>query len=316
MTIKALGSSHTLVPTKTTKPKLLVVDDEQDNRELLYRTFRRDFQVFQAESGHEALAVLRQEGEVAVIISDQRMPEMKGTEFLRQTVPVFPDTMRMILTGFTDVEDLIDAINSGQVCQYLTKPWDPEQLRDVVIKASETYALQKQRISELRRSQLQKQLQSKFIEVSQRSADWEAALQTIAESFSSSFNGDFCDFIVIDDGQTNDISGSFSRLGIPFGYAITETPLVIRAIESTSSQFCGDVVDDPDLGQFAGYQEHQIKQHLVTVVKFQQASLGILSLQWQTQGAINLEDALVINQCTEEMALSLALIHRSSNWQD
>ena len=313
MTINALASSHTLVPVKPTKPKLLVVDDEPDNRELLYRTFRRDFQVFQAESGCEALAVLRREGEVAVIISDQRMPEMKGTEFLRQTVPVFPDTMRMILTGFTDVEDLIDAINSGQVCQYLTKPWEPEQLKEVVLKASGTYALQKQRLTELRRSQLQKQLQSKFIEVSQRSADWAAALQTIVESFSSSFNGDFCDFIIIDEGEIHDVSGSFSRNGRSFGYAMTEIPLVAKAIELKSSQFCGEITTDANLAEFVGYQAQQIRQHLVTVVQFQQAALGILSLQWQTQGAISLEEALVINQCTEEMAISLALIHCDPN---
>ncbi|NES73122.1 MAG: response regulator, partial [Okeania sp. SIO2D1] len=97
------------------KPKMLVVDDEPDNLDLLYRTFRRSFQVFKASSGLEALEVLGEQGEVAVIISDQRMPEMKGTEFLSKTVPQFPDTVRIILTGFSDVEDLVDAINSGQV---------------------------------------------------------------------------------------------------------------------------------------------------------------------------------------------------------
>ena len=63
------------------KPKMLVVDDEPDNLDLLYRTFRREFQVYKAESGIQALEVLEKEGEVAVIVSDQRMPEMKGTEF-------------------------------------------------------------------------------------------------------------------------------------------------------------------------------------------------------------------------------------------
>jgi len=95
------------------KPKMLVVDDEPDNLDLLYRTFRRDFQVFKAESGATALEILGNEGEVAVIISDQRMPEMKGTEFLSRTVPQFPNTVRIILTGFTDIEDLVEAINSG-----------------------------------------------------------------------------------------------------------------------------------------------------------------------------------------------------------
>ena len=88
------------------KLKILVVDDEPDNLDLLYRTFRRDFNVLKADSGISALELLAVEGEVAVIISDQRMPEMKGTEFLSKTVPQFPDTVRIILTGFTDIEDL------------------------------------------------------------------------------------------------------------------------------------------------------------------------------------------------------------------
>jgi len=102
------------------KPKMLVVDDEPDNLDLLYRTFRRDFEVLRADSGVNALSLLSTSGEVAVIISDQRMPEMKGTEFLSKTVPQFPDTVRIILTGFTDVEDLVEAINSGQVYKYIS----------------------------------------------------------------------------------------------------------------------------------------------------------------------------------------------------
>ena len=127
------------------KAKMLVVDDELDNLDLLYRTFRRDFQVFKADSGAQALEVLATQGEVAVIISDQRMPEMKGTEFLSKTVPQFPDTMRIILTGFTDIEDLVEAINSGQVYKYITKPWDAGELKALVQRAAETYDLLKLR---------------------------------------------------------------------------------------------------------------------------------------------------------------------------
>jgi len=134
---------------------MLVVDDEPDNLDLLYRTFRRDFRVFKADSGANALEVLSAEGEVAVIISDQRMPEMKGTEFLSQTVPQFPDTIRIILTGFTDVEDLVEAINSGQVYKYITKPWDPNELKGVVDRAAETYEVLKQRTEELEKAQQQ-----------------------------------------------------------------------------------------------------------------------------------------------------------------
>src|SRR4028119_2022266 len=153
------------------KPKMLVVDDEPDNLDLLYRTFRRDFNVLRADSGVNALSVLSTEGEVAVIISDQRMPEMKGTEFLSKTVPQFPDTVRIILTGFTDVEDLVEAINSGQVYKYITKPWDPNELKVVVQRATETYELLKQRTEELNRSQAQTALLAIIVQVAQESED-------------------------------------------------------------------------------------------------------------------------------------------------
>ncbi|MCL1494230.1 MAG: response regulator [Pseudanabaena sp. Salubria-1] len=97
------------------KPKLLVIDDEPDNLDLLFRTFYRDYQVLRANSGLEALELLDHEGEVAVIISDQRMPIMSGTEFLSQMAVKYPDTMRIILTGYTDVEDLVEAINTCKV---------------------------------------------------------------------------------------------------------------------------------------------------------------------------------------------------------
>lgn len=107
--------------------------------DLLYRTFRRDFEVLRAESGTAALNVLCDEGEVTVIISDQRMPEMNGTEFLSKTVADFPDTARIILTGFTDSSDPVEAINAGQVYRYITKPWDADELSHIVNQALETY---------------------------------------------------------------------------------------------------------------------------------------------------------------------------------
>lgn len=152
-------------PTK--KPKLLVVDDEQDNLDLLYRTFRKEFAVFRAASGIEALEILEQEGEMAAIISDQRMPEMNGTEFLSRTVLDFPDTIRIVLTGYTDITDLIDAINSGQVHKYITKPWEPDQLKSIVKEATHNYDLLKHRSEELVRSQAQNALLSTIVAIAQ-----------------------------------------------------------------------------------------------------------------------------------------------------
>jgi response regulator RpfG family c-di-GMP phosphodiesterase len=171
---------------------MLVVDDEPDNLDLLYRTFRRDFNVLRAESGVMALEVLASEGEVAVIISDQRMPEMKGTEFLSKTVPQFPDTMRIILTGFTDVEDLVEAINSGQVYKYITKPWDPNELKQVVQRAAETYELLKQRTEELHQAQTQITLFSTIAQAAQQASSFETGISAIASAFKQSLTATDC----------------------------------------------------------------------------------------------------------------------------
>ncbi len=155
--------------TASQKPKLLVVDDEQDNLDLLYRTFRREFTVFLANGGIRALEILAHEGEMAAIISDQRMPEMKGTEFLKQTVSDFPDTVRIVLTGYTDVADLIEAINSGQVHKYITKPWEPEQLKLVIAEAIQNYDLHKKRSQDLVRLEAQNALLSAIVVIIQKS---------------------------------------------------------------------------------------------------------------------------------------------------
>lgn len=92
---------------------------------------------------------------MAVIISDQRMLIMKGTELLSKTVERFPDTVRILLSGYTDVEDLVESINSGRVFKYITKPWNPQDLKAVVHQAADAYNLIKQRTKKFRQSNLQ-----------------------------------------------------------------------------------------------------------------------------------------------------------------
>lgn len=195
------------------KLKILVVDDEPDNLDLLYRTFRRDFHVLKADSGVNALEVLSVEGEVAVIISDQRMPEMKGTEFLSKTVPQFPDTVRIILTGFTDIEDLVEAINAGQVYKYITKPWDPGELKAVVQRAAETYDLLKQRTEELRRANAQMSLLTVLVQVTQASQNLQEVLTPIATAFTESFAADACILQMVEEKTLSATQGLYSSQG-------------------------------------------------------------------------------------------------------
>src|SRR5919199_26346 len=169
------------------KLKLMVVDDEPDNLDLLYRTFRRDFRVFKADGAMSALEILDKEGEMAVIISDQRMPLMNGTELLSKTVDRFPETIRILLTGYTDVEDLVDAINSGQVFKYITKPWNPENLKSVVQQAADTYRVLKKQTNELRRALRRESMLNAVMTAIRESLDYRSMLQTIVKTIGSTF---------------------------------------------------------------------------------------------------------------------------------
>ncbi len=173
------------------KLKVLVVDDEPDNLDLLYRTFRRDFRVFKAASGAEGLKALETHGEMAVIISDQRMPKMTGTEFLSHTVERFPDTIRIVLTGYTDVEDLVSAINAGQVFKYITKPWKPQLLKETIAQAAETYRAVKRRTLALSRALKQESLSNSITVAVRSSLDYSSTLQSVVSALSEAAAADF-----------------------------------------------------------------------------------------------------------------------------
>lgn len=120
---------------------LLLVDDEENILNSLTRVFRREgYRVVSALSGAEGLRILESET-VGVILSDQRMPEMTGVEFLRQAKQCFPDTVRLVLSGYTELKSITDAINEGAIYKFITKPWDDDQLRAHVREAFDRYGL-------------------------------------------------------------------------------------------------------------------------------------------------------------------------------
>jgi Nif-specific regulatory protein len=122
---------------------ILVVDDEQDNLDAFRFNFRKTFDILTATSGPEALSILA-EKDVAVVVTDQRMPKMTGVELLREVRERTPETVGIILTAFTDVDVLIEAINLGQVYRYITKPWDAKEVRGVLQYAIERFHLQRE----------------------------------------------------------------------------------------------------------------------------------------------------------------------------
>ncbi|WP_194975032.1 response regulator [Aquiflexum lacus] len=122
------------------KIKILYVDDEENNLQAFKATFRRDYQIFLAMSADEGRRILKSE-DVHIIITDQRMPEETGVDFLSSIIPINPDPIRILLTGYTDIQAVIDAINKGQIYHYLTKPWEEEYMRNVIQNAYEVYQL-------------------------------------------------------------------------------------------------------------------------------------------------------------------------------
>lgn len=120
---------------------LLLVDDEENVRRSLLRLFRREpYKVISAGSGAEALEMLKQEP-VSVILSDQRMPGMTGSEMFKSVKDLYPKTIRLIMSGYTELESVTSAINDGAIFKFLTKPWDDERLLAHVREAFDLYKL-------------------------------------------------------------------------------------------------------------------------------------------------------------------------------
>lgn len=122
---------------------VLYVDDEINNLNSFKAAFRRDFNIFAASSAAEGRKIL-DSNEIGVIITDQRMPVTTGIEFLESVLHIYPDTIRILLTGFSDINAVIDAINRGQVYKYLVKPWQNDELKFHIQNAIEIYNLRKQ----------------------------------------------------------------------------------------------------------------------------------------------------------------------------
>jgi DNA-binding NtrC family response regulator len=123
-----------LSPSTAAVPCVLYVDDEPGNLQAFMAAFRRDFRVLLATTAQEAMDLLGR-NEVHVVMADQRMPGTLGTELLRIVKEQYPRVRRMMVTAYSDVQAVIDAINQGGVMSYLYKPWHPEQVVTAVQKA-------------------------------------------------------------------------------------------------------------------------------------------------------------------------------------
>jgi response regulator RpfG family c-di-GMP phosphodiesterase len=121
------------------KITILYVDDEENNLFSFKATFRIKYHVLTAISGEEALKIVESEPVIHIIISDQRMPNMTGVDFFEKVQEKHPDPMRILLTGFADMNAVIDAVNIGRIFHYLTKPWNEEELDMTIQRAFKAY---------------------------------------------------------------------------------------------------------------------------------------------------------------------------------
>src|ERR1700733_8650652 len=122
------------------KQRVLFVDDEPQVLVALEDLFGDDFEVLKTTSPHAALQLLDRERDIAVLVTDQRMPRMTGDEFLA-TIPGQSDAQRIMVSGFADVQSLIRAVNAGHLFAYVTKPWNPSELRQTVERAARQFRI-------------------------------------------------------------------------------------------------------------------------------------------------------------------------------
>lgn len=174
-------------------PTVLVVDDELRSQEALRRTLEDDFEVFTASNAEQAQRIMETEW-VQIIVCDQRMPGMTGVEFLKTVRSQWPDTLRIILSGYTDAEDIIAGVNEAGIYQYLMKPWQPEQLLLTLQTAASVHRLQQenQRLSlELRTAE---PVLARRVEAKNERARREFALDGLIRTPDSPLNA-VCDLV-------------------------------------------------------------------------------------------------------------------------
>jgi len=164
------------------KPRVLIVDDEENILASLRRLLRREpYELVSASSAQEALRVM-ESGPVQLIITDYRMPGMTGTELLHEVQRRWPDTLRIVLSGYSEVKAIISAINEGAIYKFISKPWNDEEIKLNVRRALEQYALQVENERMAREiAQQNERLRELNAVLDQRAADASAGLSSIQD---------------------------------------------------------------------------------------------------------------------------------------
>ncbi|HEY1038977.1 MAG TPA: response regulator, partial [Bacteroidia bacterium] len=189
-----------------TKYCILYVDDEEDNLVVFKSAFRRNYNVLTATSAAEGLEIVKHQA-VDMIITDQRMPLMTGIQFLK-SLPEDIMSIRMILTGYSDIEAVIEAINTGKVYKYITKPWNKDELQITLDKALETLDLKRKNIELVNNlksanEKLEQKVKDRTLELEQKNKDITDSItyaKRIQESIlpeMKNYNANFSEYFVL-----------------------------------------------------------------------------------------------------------------------
>ncbi|MCB0836936.1 MAG: response regulator [Bacteroidetes bacterium] len=227
------------------KFSILYVDDELQNLISFKATFRREYEIYTANNGVEGMEILRKQP-IHLIITDQRMPGMTGVQFLEKTIPEFPECIRMVLTGFSDMEAIIDVINNGQIFRYITKPWDETELRMTIENARQMYILQQKNKQLVRELQAKVEEQERTLKLFMKYVPEAIVEKALNDTSESIFEGEtkiitvlFCDIR----GFTNMSEELSPKEVVAFlnDYYAMMTE-VIKKYDGTVNQFVGDEV--------------------------------------------------------------------------
>lgn len=152
------------------RARLLYIDDEEINRSNFLQTFAEEYEILLAASGEEGLEILAREEAIALILADQRMPGLSGADVLARVRELSPDTERIMITGYSDPEDIMAAINQGHVYRYILKPWNSGEMQIAIMQGVERYQLKQENRDlllalEKKNAELGEMVRAKTIEV-------------------------------------------------------------------------------------------------------------------------------------------------------
>ncbi len=253
-----------------------------------------------------------------MIISDQRMPMMSGTEFLSLTATQYPDIIRIILTGYTDVEDLVEAINAGKVFKYVTKPWESEELKGVVRQALDTHNVLKARTRELTRTLRQESLLNTVTNTIRSALDYKQILQTIVDTVGQMLEVDVCLLRPFQDEQLADEGFIYQKAD----HEPAETPLNHQVYRSTPAvlltqtvwetrevQVIYDVLDDERIqsDRAVAFSAANIRSSLILPLICQQELMAVLALHQCSQQRVWAdEEVQLVSVVADQAALALS----------